>query len=32
MDCGAHYRLAEYRDRLNDTLAEEVADVRCDRL
>jgi hypothetical protein len=30
--CGAHYRLAEYRDRLDDILEEELADIRCDRL
>jgi hypothetical protein len=32
MDCGTHYSLAEYRDRLDDILEEELADTRCDRL
>jgi ribosomal protein L37AE/L43A len=31
-DCGAHYPLAEYRDRLDDILEAELADTRCDRL
>jgi hypothetical protein len=30
--CGAHYALAEFRDRLDDSLEEELADTRCDRL
>jgi hypothetical protein len=31
-DCGADYRLAEYHDRLDDNLEEDLADIRCDRL
>jgi len=30
--CGAHYPLAEYRDRLDDLLEEQLADTRCDLL
>jgi hypothetical protein len=30
--CGAQYPLAEYRDRLDDILDEELAGTRCDRL
>jgi hypothetical protein len=29
--CGAHYPLSDYRERLDDGLEEELANIRCDR-
>ncbi|MGE5258684.1 MAG: dual CXXC motif small (seleno)protein [Hyphomicrobiales bacterium] len=30
--CGARYPLAEYRENLDESLDEQLADARCDRL